>query len=247
LQEDEAQEEIRESEVARNLEHQEQVRAVIVRTKEGGLAEELPEGVTEGATEGVTESVVEDVNDDGCPDLTPKDEDDDSDDEMEVDEEDGEEAKAPRRSKRIKQGVSKPLRYTAATVKLRESRHNEENRDAGIKAEKIAEIKQVFEELQALEPVEKEMIPKEIKPLGCHLFTVQKFYVSGEHKKYKSRLVLHGNSQDTSLYPDRSLPTVSMHMILMWLTLAACNSGYTLGKIDVKGAFIQTKITGTLV
>jgi hypothetical protein len=62
-----------------------------------------------------------------------------------------------------------------------------------------AEIRQVFEELKALEPVEKRNIPPGLKPLGCHLFTVQKFDASGAHDKYKSRLVSHGNEQDTSL------------------------------------------------
>jgi predicted small secreted protein len=111
----------------------------------------------------------------------------------------------------------------------------------------MAEKKQAFEELQALEPVDKEKIPEGIKPLGCHLFMVEKFDASGRHKKYKSRLVSHGNEQDTSLYPDRSSPTVSVHVILMCLALAACNTAYTLGKIDVKGAFIQTEMSGTPV
>jgi hypothetical protein len=40
---------------------------------------------------------------------------------------------------------------------------------------------------------------------------------------------------------------VSVHAILTCLTLAACNAEYTLGKIDVKGAFIQTEMSGTPV
>jgi hypothetical protein len=40
----------------------------------------------------------------------------------------------------------------------------------------------VFEELQALEPVEKEKISQEMKPLGYHLFMVQKFNATGEHE-----------------------------------------------------------------
>jgi predicted small secreted protein len=111
----------------------------------------------------------------------------------------------------------------------------------------MAEIKQVFEELQALEPVDKEKIPKGIKPLGCRLFMAEKFDASGQHEKYKSRLVLHRNEQGTSLYPDRLSPTVIVHAILMCLALATCNTAYTLGKIDVKGAFIQTEMSGTPV
>ncbi len=90
-------------------------------------------------------------------------------------------------------------------------------------------------------------IPPGLKPLGCHLFTVQKFDASGGHDKYKSRLVSHGNEQDTSLYPDRSSPTVSVHAIMTCLAIAACNPTYTMGKIDVKGAFIQTEMGGTPV
>jgi hypothetical protein len=111
----------------------------------------------------------------------------------------------------------------------------------------MAEIKQVFEELQALEPVDKEKSPKGVKPLGCHLFTVEKFDASGRHEKYKNRLVPHRNKQDTSLYPDRSLPTVSVHAILTFLALAACNTAYSLGKINVKRAFIQTEMSSTPV
>jgi hypothetical protein len=95
--------------------------------------------------------------------------------------------------------------------------------------------------------VERKDIPLGIKPLGCHLFTVQKFDASGEHDKYKSRLVSHGNEQDTSLYPDRSSPTVSLHAIMTCLAIAACDSTYTMAKIDVKGAFIQTEMRGTPV
>jgi len=113
------------------------------------------------------------------PELVPQDEDDDSDDEMEIDEEGEEEIVAPCRSERIRQGVDKPSRYAAATVKLREGGHNEEKKPEEIKAAKMAEIKQVFKELQALEPEDKEKIPEGIKPLGCHLFTVEKFDASG--------------------------------------------------------------------
>jgi hypothetical protein len=60
--------------------------------------------------------------------------------------------------------------------------------------------------------------------------------------------VSHGNKQDALLYPDRSspmvLPMVSVHAIMTCLAIAACNRLYTLGKIDVKGAFIQTEMSG---
>jgi hypothetical protein len=63
----------------------------------------------------------------------------------------------------------------------------------------------------------------------------------------KSRLVLHGNEQETSLCPDRLLPTVFVQAIITCLALEACNMAYMLGKIDVKGAFIQTEMSGRSV
>ncbi len=71
----------------------------------------------------------------------------------------------------------------------------------------------------------------------------EKFTVSGEHE-----LVLHGNEQDTSLYPDRMSPTVSIHANMMHVTIDAYNSTYMLGNIDVMGVFIQIiEMSGTLV
>jgi hypothetical protein len=150
------------------MQQQKQEKAAIVRAEDG----EPNEGPEQGASLGIAEDIaVEEAKDQECPELVPQDEEDDSDDEMEIDEEE-EKIKAPHRSERIRQGVSKPPRYAAATVKLWEGGHNEEKKNAEIKAAKLAEIKQVFEELQALEPVDKEKIPEGIKLLGCHLFMV---------------------------------------------------------------------------
>jgi hypothetical protein len=245
LHEDEIAEEARNSEQARELEQQEQEKASIVRMEEA----QPDEGPQQGEPLGSTKATEETESEDQCPELVAQEEDDDSDEEMDEEEEEEEEGEevALRRSERIKQGVFKPTRYAAATVKLREGGHNAEEKNARIKAAKMAEIKQVFEDLKALEPVDRGEIPEGIKPLGCHLFTVEKFDASGQHEKYKSWLVSHGNEQDASLYPDRSSPTVSVHAILTCLALAACNTEYTLGKIDVKGAFIQTEMSGTPV
>jgi hypothetical protein len=236
LREDEIAEDAKHSEQAKELEHQEQERAAIVR-----IGDEQPdEGPHQGVPLGAAEVAEENESEDQCPELVAQEEDDDSDEEMEEEEEE-----VPlRRSERIKQGIVKPARYAATTVKLREGGHNAEEKNARINEANRSEIKQVFEELKALQPVDKGEIPEGIKPLGCHLFTVEKFDASGQHEKYKSRLVSHGNEQDPSLYPDRSSPTVSVHAILTCLALAACNTGYTLGKIDVKGAFIQAEMSG---
>jgi hypothetical protein len=244
LREDDIGEDRRESEQARDIQQQEHEKASIVRTEDVQPAE----GPAQGAPQGSAENAVARELEDQCPDLVAQEDDDDSDDEMEIVEEEERDVEvAPRRSERIRQGVDKPSRYAAATAKLREGRHNEEKKNAAIKAAKIAEIKQVFADLKALELVDRKEIPEGIKPLGCHLFTVEKFDATGQHEKYKSRLVSHGNEQDTSLYPDRSSPTVSVHAILTCLVLGACNAEYTLGKIGVKGAFIQTEMSGTPV
>jgi len=57
----------------------------------------------------------------------------------------------------------------------------------------------------------------------------------------------HGNEQDSTVYADRSFPTVAIQSLMMCLTLAACNSDSAIGKLDVKGAFIQTEMTGVPV
>jgi hypothetical protein len=45
----------------------------------------------------------------------------------------------------------------------------------------VAEIKQVFKYLQALEPVGKQNIPKNVGALGSHLFTLENFMAAREH------------------------------------------------------------------
>ncbi len=86
-----------------------------------------------------------------------------------------------------------------------------------------------------------------IPAFNSHLFTIEKFRADGSHDKYKSRLVAHGNEQDTTLYPDRASPTAQLHSIMACLAVAACNEKYSVGKLDVKGAFIQTKMSGVPV
>ena len=44
----------------------------------------------------------------------------------------------------------------------------------------------MFEELDALEPLKREVIPQGVKALGTHLFTVVKFTASSEPEKFKS-------------------------------------------------------------
>jgi hypothetical protein len=142
--------------------------------------------------------------------------------------------------------LERPDRYAVHT-KLRQGKHNSEEVNESIEAAEREEIKLVFEELKAVEVVAKEKIPAGIPAFSSHLFTVEEFKADGSHDKYKSRLVAHGNEQDTTLYPDRASPMAQLHSIMTCLAVAACNEKCSVDKLDVKGAFIQTEMMGTPV
>ena len=57
----------------------------------------------------------------------------------------------------------------------------------------------------------------------------------------------HGNERDATLYVDRSSPMAGIHSIVSCLTVAACNSNYVIGKLDVRGVHTQKKMSGTPV
>jgi len=95
-----------------------------------------------------------------------------------------------------------------------------------------------------MEPVKEYDIPPGYKAHNTHLFTIKKFTADGKHDKYKSRLVAHGNEQDATIYVDHSSPTVAIQSLMTCLTLAACNKNCVVGKLDVKGACIQTEMSG---
>jgi hypothetical protein len=44
-----------------------------------------------------------------------------------------------------------------------------------------------------------------------------------QHDKFKSFLVLHGNKQDSTLYPNRPSPMAAVHTIMMVLMVATSN------------------------
>jgi hypothetical protein len=199
------------------------------------------------------ETVDEEVeNEAEIPDLVNQ-EDEDSDDEAEeeADDKDHEDNGASpmqlRRSNRIRDGVKRPSRYAMVTKKVQSnSIGNEEMKQSLNKAEED-EIRLVFKELDAMEPVRKEDISKGYKAHNTHLFTVEKFMADGKHDKFKSRLVAHGNEQDATIYADRSSPTVAIQSLMTCMTLAACNKDCAVAKLDVKGAFIQTNMSGVPV
>jgi hypothetical protein len=162
------------------------------------------------------------------------------------DEDEEQSVRRARRSERIRAGVKRPNRYAVHT-KLRQGKHNSERVNKSIEAAECEEIKLVFEELKAVEVGTKENIPAGIPAFNSHLFTIEKFKADGLHDKYKSRLIAHGNEQDVTLYPDRASPTAQLHSFMTCLAIAACNEKCSVGKLDVKDAFIQTEMSGTPV
>ncbi len=105
------------------------------------------------------------------------------------------------------------------------------------------ETRQSTIDIQALQPVHPEEMG-ENEALRSHMFSIEKFNAEGEFEKVRAWMVANGNEQDPSLYPDKSSPTVAIHLILSCLAVAAYNNSYKMAKIDVKGAFIQTKMEG---
>ena len=59
--------------------------------------------------------------------------------------------------------------------------------------------------------------------------------------------MFNGNEQDPELFPDKSSPTATIHSLMTCLTIAAYNKVELIGKIDVKGTFIQTEMEGPQV
>jgi hypothetical protein len=107
------------------------------------------------------------------------------------------------------------------------------------------EIIQVFEEFKALSPVMKADVPEDAEVLRCFIFLVEKFLANGEFDKIKARLVANGAQQKRELHPNKSSPTASIHAIFTCLALVAYMGNYKVAKVNVKGAYIQTEITGS--
>jgi hypothetical protein len=199
----------------------------------------------ESALQRVPDTSVDQEQEEAVPD-TPADEEEDEYADMpdlgdgdHDDEDAGDAAEAPadgpRRSARIAGGVEAPDRLTLAT-KVAATKN-----EGTIKAVN-AEISQLFEELEALEVVKE--VPAEAEILESNIFVVEKFLASGEHDKWKARIVADGRSQDRTLYPDKSSPTLAIHSLFTVLAFYAGLTGYLMSKVDIKGAFVQTPMTG---
>jgi hypothetical protein len=107
------------------------------------------------------------------------------------------------------------------------------------------EILQIFKEFKVVDPVMKLDIPKDAEILRCFVFLVEKYLANGEFDKIKARLAANGAQQNRELYPNKSLPMASIHAIFTCFALVAYIGNYSVAKIDVKGAYIQTEISGS--
>jgi hypothetical protein len=107
-----------------------------------------------------------------------------------------------------------------------------------------AELSQLFNELKALQVIKRVEVTKSAKVLKTHMFLVRKYLADGSFDKVKARLVADGRDQDAELYPNKSSPTVAIHSVFTVLWLAATKTWRIVVKIDVKGAFIQTPMSG---
>ncbi len=107
------------------------------------------------------------------------------------------------------------------------------------------EILLMFKDLKAVMLVMKKDVPEDAQTLRSSIFLVEKVLANGVFDKMKSRLVANGAQQDCALYPQRSSPTVSIHAIMTCLAMAVVSGGYIMVKIDVKGPYLQTEITGS--
>ncbi len=102
----------------------------------------------------------------------------------------------------------------------------------------------MFLELVALVPLRRHQIPATVTILKSHLFLVNKYLANGDFDKVKARLVADGRDQDHEMYPDKLSLTVAIHSVFTVLGLACQKRWRIVVKIDIKGAFVQTPMTG---
>lgn len=144
-----------------------------------------------------------------------------------------------RRSGRIAAGVKPPERLTLHSKLSQQSWQEQETKQAI-----EGELKQLFEELEALKLVKDEDIPPDTKVLRSHMFVVEKLKADGSFDKVKARLVADGRGQDPELYPDKASPTIAVHSVFTILAICTGYNVLKMAKIDIKGAFVQTPMKG---
>ena len=58
-------------------------------------------------------------------------------------------------------------------------------------------------------------VPEQKDAYRCHLFSVEKTLATGEHDKFKARLVFDGSEQEAELFTDKSPPTAALHSLMV--------------------------------
>jgi hypothetical protein len=104
-----------------------------------------------------------------------------------------------------------------------------------------------FFEVYTSEETKANEIPKGAEILSSHMFVVDMFEADGSYDKTKARLVTHGNEQNAALYPTKLSPTVAIHSLFTVMALYAGQVEHQMAKVYIKGAFIQTPMTGAPV
>jgi hypothetical protein len=150
-----------------------------------------------------------------------------------------EEEKEPTTTTRSGQRIIKPSHYLAVT-KVSQADWKLQATDKAIKVE----LCMLFEDLLALHVVCRAAIKGGTKILCSHMFVVEKFLANGEFDKMRARLVADGRDQDAEMYPNKASPTVVIQSVFTILGLASMKPWRIVVKIDIKGAFIQTPMTG---
>jgi hypothetical protein len=125
-------------------------------------------------------------------------------------------------------------------TKVSRSEWKQEHTERAIKKELL----QLFEELVAIVPVKRQTMPNNATILNSHMFVVNKYDANGEFEKVQARLVADGRDQDPTLYPSKSSPTVAIHSVFTVLGMIGEKRWLVVAKIDIKGAFVQTPMTG---
>ena len=228
--------------------------SLITTAMDGDAAQERPAASPVGVADTVQNNPhsTEGPEDEDVPSLqhhedTDSDSDDDSDDEDEDAEDEATSNAAPpvRRSDRIAAGITPPERMTLASkidrAMVLATKVREDANEGTVNAVRV-ELIQLFSEMSALLPVKNVTTASEV--LNAIMIVVEKFLANGDHDKWKGRLVADGRSQDRDLYPNKSSPTLAIHSLFTVLAFYAGLTGYLMSKVDIKGAFVQTPMTG---
>jgi len=127
-----------------------------------------------------------------------------------------------------------PSRYAAVTKVARSEWERE--------AAKLAI--QLFQELMAFKQMHRNAIPLNAMILKLHLFLVNKYLANGEFDKVKARLVVDGIDENQEMLPNKWSLAIAIHSVFTVLRLVCQKLWLVVAKIDFKGAFMHTPMTG---